>query len=316
VAGVLIRLKLTLLKHALRGGQATFLQLGAVVGGLFAAWLLVVGLGAGADEHAAFDILALAFSLLAGGWILLSTAGGDPLRPETLALLPIDRRRLARLLLITSLVGVTPAVTLVSLCSLVVAAWTTGPAAVVVAVVATALTLPLVSLLALVIGGLSAQAVQSRFGVAVAGLARGLLVALVWIWVPLTAMAGGSASAGDLAHHPVIATVTRLLPTGWGVAAVEAVRAESWPLAIGLLLVLIGGVLILLEAWARLLDRRLTQPGSASSTSSSDSGWAASMVRRLATSRFGAPWDASCGRGGAIRADRCRWPPRSGRRSR
>ena len=121
--GVLIRLKLRLLVHALRGGQATFMELGGLIGALLAARLLFVGFDAGADPAAAFTTFAIVAAVLLIGWLLVSTTGGgDPLRPEFFALLPIGPRRLAFGLLVASFVGVLPVVSLLAFGGLVVAA--------------------------------------------------------------------------------------------------------------------------------------------------------------------------------------------------
>ena len=136
------------------------------------------------------------------GWIFVSLSGSDVLLPESFALLPIDRRRLAFGLLIASFVGILPAATIVAFSGLVLTSLPLGPAPTLVALIATALILPMVIVLAKVIVALAGQAANARFGLELAGLQSGLLIALIWIWIPIAAVSGVEHVAGIVGARP------------------------------------------------------------------------------------------------------------------
>jgi ABC-2 type transport system permease protein len=278
VAEILIRLKLTSLRHAFRGGQATYLWLGALVGLGLAARSLAIGLEARSDP-AALDTLAILTALWLVGWILIAMSGGDPLRPEYFGLIPIDRRRLAWGLLVASAVGVLPAATLLAFAGLIVAASASGAVVAVVALVATGLLVSLVIVTSKVIVAATGQAMNSRAGIELAGFQRGLLIAMIWIWIPIAAVAGvRPEQALDLAP---IAAVARALPTGWGVIAVEAARDSAWVLAVAAIASLAGLVVLLVAAWAKLLDRRLTQADAGRGGGAAGAGSIPALAARL-----------------------------------
>jgi ABC-2 type transport system permease protein len=260
MARVLIRLKLTLLGHSLRGGQATFFELGALVALLVAGWMWLVALGAVGATDRAFDSLALAVAAWAIGWVFISlSAGGDPLRPESFRMVPVRVASLAAGLFAASFVGVLPAATAVGFAALVVAAGLVGgPAAALVAAPAMVLTMTVVILLARVVAGAGGQASGSRIGLELAGFAQGLLISLIWIWIPIAAIAAVPGSAAGVTAATATPALARALPTGWGVVATEAAAHHDWPVAVaalgGLGVIAIG----LWLAWSRLLQRRLT----------------------------------------------------------
>ena len=162
-------------------------------------------------------------------------------------------------LLIASFVGILPAATIMAFSGLILTSVPLGPAPTLVALIATALVFPMVIVLAKVIVALAGQAVNARFGLELAGLQSGLLIALIWIWIPIAAVSGSSTSPGLTA--PDLASIARVVPTGWGVVAVEAATRSDWILVVGA----VGGLAILVVAlvgaWGALLDRRLTGGG-------------------------------------------------------
>ena len=105
MAELLIRLKLAILRHSLRGGQRTYIWLGGWIGVVLALGTVAASLGPPPGGSRAMDTVAELSCLWVLGWIFVSLAGSDVLLPESFALLPIDRRRLALGLLIASFVG-------------------------------------------------------------------------------------------------------------------------------------------------------------------------------------------------------------------
>ncbi|MDT7566410.1 MAG: type transport system permease protein [Pseudonocardiales bacterium] len=263
MAGVLIRMKLRVLRHSLRGGRGVVFGVGALWGvaaGVFCTILIANhpgGLTVGTD------VASVLFAVWTLGWLFgpVLTGGGDEtLRPENFALLPIRPALLAGGLLAAALVGVAPLVTLIAFTGLVFAAVAGGLVAVLVAMLAVGLQLALAVLLSrVVIGGLGAL-LGSRRGKDL-GVLLAALVGLAYLPARAAFNALGPVVTGQSA--PVFTAALRFLPTGWGPTAVAASADRDWPLALGLLLALavLDGLLVL--AWSRLLERRLTTSQSA-----------------------------------------------------
>jgi ABC-2 type transport system permease protein len=263
VAGVLIRMKLRVLRHSLRGGRGVVFGIGALWGVAAGVFCLVLIADHSGGLTVGTDVASVLFAVWTLGWLFgpVLTGGGDEtLRPENFALLPIRPAALAAGLLAASLAGVAPLVTLIAFTGLVFAAVASGPAAVVVAVVAVGLQLALAVLLSrVVIGGLGAM-LGSRRGKDL-GVLLAALVGLAYLPARAAFNALGPVVTGQSA--PVFTAALRFLPTGWGPTAVAASADRDWPLALGLLLALavLDGLLVL--AWSRLLERRLTTGRSA-----------------------------------------------------
>lgn len=260
MAGVLIRMKIAILRHAWRGGQSSMLWSGATVGVLLAIGTMSAAVSAPIGQ--ALDTLAIAFGLWAVGWMMLPLiggSGGDPLRPELFRLTPTPPRRLATGLLIAGGVGVLPSVSVLAFGSLVVMAARLDLLAVVVAIVGVVLTLALVITLSRVVVGALGRAMETRLGLELAAIQYALIVALSLIWIPLIVLstdgAGGAPGSGTIG--PGVGEVARILPSGWGAVAVDAAGRSDWGVtiaALGGLIVLIG---LLTLAWTALVARRL-----------------------------------------------------------
>ena len=259
MVGVLIRLKVATLRHAWRGSQASTLWTGAAVGLLLAAWTLSAVLGE-PDVERAFDLLAVAFGLWAAGWLMLQVlggSGGDPLRPEHFRLFAIAPRRLASGLLVAGAVGVLPLVTVLAFLALLVPAASLGPPAVAIAVIAVVVMLALVIALSRVIAGAMGRAMESRLGLEAAALQYALIVALSMAWLPIGIVGAQGGGGGIAITGWSIGDLARILPTGWGVVAVDAAGRADWPLAVGALAGQIVFVGLLAWAWSALVARRL-----------------------------------------------------------
>jgi ABC-2 type transport system permease protein len=257
-------MKLRVLRHSTSKGQLFRLILGAVAGlscaaaTVFAAVFVPDGGSLDAGSAVPAGLVAAAFLCWTLGWPLgpLFTGGADEtLRPEYFALLPLSRRRLAAGLLVAAAVGVPGVVTLIAFTALPVLAARLGFGPFVVALPALALQFAFAVVLGrVVIGGLGAV-LRSRRGRDLGALLTILLITFGWTLVfPLQSVIGQLATGGA----PAFAALARALPSGWGVAAVEAAYRGDWLLAAAALAGLgaLTGVLFL--AWSALLTRRMT----------------------------------------------------------
>ena len=267
MVGLLISMKLRVLRNSLRGAAAFAFVMGGLVGlGVAVACVVLVathpgGISVGTDIASAF------FAIWMLGWLFgpVVTGGGDEtLRPENFALLPIRPHQLAVGLLGASLAGVAPIVSILVFCSLVVVAIPGGFAATVVAVVAVVAQLALVVLLSrVVIAGIGAL-LGSRRGKDL-GVLLGALVGLAYLPARAAFEQLGPIVVGQTS--PAFTLVLRALPSGWGPSAVAAAAEHNWLQAMGWLLALAGLDAVLVVAWSRLLVRRMTMAASAAGPS-------------------------------------------------
>ena len=251
---LLIGLRLTILRHSLRGAGV----LRAALGGALAVVFIVAGREEAIDSA---DLLAAKFALWTLGWLgaTLFVGSGDATLPPTyLRLLGIPPRRLALGLLGAALLGVGPLLSLVLLGQLLVHAAGIGVGAILIALSALPLQLVATILLARVMGELLGAAVASRGRAIMAALFSASIMALGasgWAIVPLLdrlRASGFSATAG---------LALRALPTGWGVLAIEGTRDGNWPLALAALAALLFLCVALLLVWSALLDRQTIARG-------------------------------------------------------
>ena len=260
MAGVLIRMKIAILRHAWRGGQSSMLWSGATLGVLLA--IGTVSAVVAAPIERAINTIAIAFGLWAIGWMMLPIiggSGGDPLRPEAFRLAGIPSRRLAIGLLVAGGIGVMPAVSVLAFGSLVVLAVRLDPLSVVVAILGLVLTLAFVIALSRVVVGALGRAMETRLGLELAAIQYALIVAFSLFWIPLIVVSadGSGGATGSDAIGLRVGEVARLLPTGWAAVAVDAAGRSDWAVAVaalGGLAVLIG---LLAWAWTALVARRL-----------------------------------------------------------
>ncbi|WP_410641663.1 hypothetical protein [Amycolatopsis sp. lyj-346] len=263
---LLIKLKLALLRRSMSGQRAVQLLMGALAGLLLAAATVYA---AGVDfavPSVSGDVLAVLFGLWLLFWAFgpLMFGGGDSeLRPEHFALYPIPPRKLAAGLLGAGFIGVTPLVSLVAFAALIVYGAKLSFAAAVVAVPAVVLQLALVVLVSRVISSLRGQVVRSRSSAVLSGLFTGVLMAAASsIWAISPAI--GSALANGFS--PAFATVVRILPSGWGLVAVDGAARSDWVAGLGLLAALLVVDVLLLLLWARLLVKEITTGGGGHTT--------------------------------------------------
>ncbi|MGW4802340.1 hypothetical protein ACWEPC_59005, partial [Nonomuraea sp. NPDC004297] len=239
----MIRMRLAVMRNSLRGDQATNLYTGGSLG-----LILAFGTIAVAVLWPAYLPITLAVWL--SGWIfgpILIGGGNEALRPEYFSMLPARPGRIAPALLAGAFAGPAPAVNLLALLSLPVYGWRFGPAGVLIGLAAALTTLVTMVMISRVIVALIGLFVRSRATAAAVGIVTGTAIALCSNGWALVAAMG----ATDTAAWSEI--LVRVLPSGWGVAAIEA----PWPLALAILAANAGVIVLLLAAWAGLLARRV-----------------------------------------------------------
>jgi hypothetical protein len=249
VAGLLIQMKLSALRHSMTGTRAIWMATGALLG-LVLAWGLVI-LATADPSSTVGDLLAVAFILLALGWVVGPVWSGEPIiRPDHFRLLPIAPRRLAVGLMGAALVGIGAAVTVLAFASLIVYAARLGAGPVAVGVAAVVLEVLFVVALSRVAAGVFGRLTTSRLGGVVAGMATaGLLIVTQWGWVVIE-------RAGHLLDTGVpaaLSAVVRALPSGWGLVAIDAADRSEWVLAGGALLGLGALIALLVTVWSRMI---------------------------------------------------------------
>ncbi|MBM7769836.1 ABC-2 type transport system permease protein [Actinokineospora baliensis] len=272
MAGVLIRMKLAVLRHTIAGPKATWMLTGGLVGLAIAAGTIALATADAAPGTVA-DLLAVTFAIWAFGWMLGPAFGGDPvLRAEQFALEPVSRTRLALGLLGAAFVGVTTAVTLVAFIALVVYAARLGTLSVIVSIPALVLQLTLVVLLSRLAARFFGALARSRTGAAVTAVITATMMVLsqsgwvVFIALDVVLQTGFSSATS---------VVIRALPSSWGVIAVEAAARRDWLWVVGPLLALAVLVVLLVLLWARALGpQRLARPVVRGSSAASAAKWA------------------------------------------
>lgn len=258
MVGVLISMKMRVLRHSFKGLTGFYLVFGALFGLAVAAAFLVYLAVQPAGITVGADVAAAVFAVWTLGWLFgpILTGGGDEtLHPENFALLPVRPTTLAFGLLGASLAGVAPIVSALVFAGLVLVAIPAGVVTVVVAVLAAVLQLALAVLASkVVIAGIGAL-LGSRRGKDLAVLLASL-AGLAYFPASLAIQHLGPLVTG--ASSPVLTGVLRGLPTGWGSAAVVGAAAGDLLPAVGWLAALAVLDGLLLVAWSRLLARRLT----------------------------------------------------------
>ncbi|MFG1612264.1 hypothetical protein ACGFI3_05875 [Nonomuraea wenchangensis] len=239
----MVRMRLALMRNSLRGDNASNLYTGVSLG-----LILAFGTIAVAVLWPAYLPITLAVWL--SGWIfgpIFIGGGNEALRPEYFSMLPATPGRIAMALLAGAFAGPAPVVNLVALLSLPVYGWRFGPAGVLIGLVAAVATLVTMVMVSRVIVALIGLFVRSRATAAAVGILTGTAIGLCSNgWALLVALGGSDTAVWS-------EVLVRALPSGWGVAAVEA----SWPLALAILAGNAGVIALLLAAWSALLSRRV-----------------------------------------------------------
>ncbi|MGC5011972.1 hypothetical protein ACLQ2R_14505 [Streptosporangium sp. DT93] len=239
----MVRMRLTLMRHSLRGDNASNLYTAVLFG-------LVMAFGTIAVAVLWPVHLPLVLAVWLCGWVfgpIFTGGGSEALRPEYFSMLPVPPRRIAAALLAGAFAGPAPAVNLIALLSLPVYGWRFGPAGVLIGLAAVPATLVTMVMISRVVVALIGLFVRSRATAATVGIVTGTAIALCGNgWAPAVALGGADTASWSQ-------VLVRVLPSGWGVAAVEA----PWPLALAVLAANAGVIALLLAVWASLLSRRV-----------------------------------------------------------
>jgi ABC-2 type transport system permease protein len=253
VVRVLIALRRAILRNQLARTNPAMLLIGAGLVLISAVGTIWLGLVAYPDPAAATGVLALVFALWVGGRVAQSALAGDAvLRPEVFGLLPLDRRRLARSLLVVGLLDPAGVFMAIAFGALIARAASLGAAPTAVAVLAVVFSLALASVLSTIAGavlgpgsrrGHDAGTIVTAVALSVVAVAATLLPALD------TALRRGSV--------PWLADTVAWLPTGWGPVAVQAAARGDWLAAAGSLAGLAVLTLAAADWWPTVLTRRM-----------------------------------------------------------
>ncbi|MFC5008706.1 hypothetical protein ACFPIJ_64185 [Dactylosporangium cerinum] len=253
MAGILIRMKLAILRRSMTGGKATWMIIGGVIGTVLAGATIWLSLLDSANPHVVADLLAAVYLMWTLGWIIGPIWGGATvLRVEHFALLSVPRRRLAYGLLGAAFVGITTAVTLLGFLSLIVYAARLGVVPALVAVPGALLQLIFVVLLSRVAMAVVGVVARSRTGAAFTGAIIAAMMVLAqsgWM-VYVAIQVSGVLTTG---FGPGFRTTVRAVPSGWALVAVESADTGKWWLVLASLAGLAALIMLLLLAWSRTL---------------------------------------------------------------
>ena len=287
MVGVVVGLKLRILRHTLHGRRAVLVALGSVYGLAGAAVTVLVPLAA-SDVATATDLIAVFVAAWALGWAVgpIALGGGDEtVRPENFALLPLRPGELARAMGAASLVGAGPVVTLLAFTAHVWVGLRAGIGPALVGVLATVLELGLVVLVSRTVVAALSTMIGSRRGRDLGTLLASLgalaflpLQFLSGLLAPMLA-GGGLGTAG---------AVLRALPTGWGAVAVRSAAVGELLPTLAPLLGLVVLQAGLLGLWGVLLRRRLTATVSRGGPAPRDASSAPPTARRRGRRPLGA----------------------------
>ncbi|MBD0707227.1 MULTISPECIES: transporter [unclassified Streptomyces] len=272
LTSVFVRLKLTLLRNGLRqsGGRTAAYIVTIVFGALFVAGT-VLGFVLLRGHADAGTVAVLLVGVLALSWAVMPLfipSGDETLDPSRLVMLPLRPRPLVRALLVASLVGVGPVLTLFLAVGAVLAL-AQGAAAVVFAVLA----VPLVTLtcvaLSRAVAAANIRLLTSRKGRDLA-LLSGVVIAVGMQFVNLGAQQLGR--AGSLESLEPAAEVVGWLPPASAIGAVESAGRGEYAVAVARLLLTAAALAALVYWWQRSLVRLMVEPDGSTIGAASDAG--------------------------------------------
>ncbi|MFE5829759.1 transporter [Streptomyces sp. NPDC056508] len=272
LTSVFVRLKLSLLRNGLRqsGGRTAAYVVSAVFGALFAAGMLLSFVLLRGNGNAG-TVAVLLTGMVALSWAvmpLFMPGGDETLDPSRLVMLPLLPRPLVRALLVASLVGIGPVLTLLLAfgAALSVAHGVAGTVAAVLAV-------PLVTVtcvaLSRAVAAANIRLLTSRKGRDLA-LLSGLVIA-VGIQVVNFAAQRLSEPGGLNAIEPA-ASVVGWLPPAAAISAVDAASDGDHAVAAVRLLLTAVTLAGLLHWWERSLVRLMVEPDGSTIGASPDAG--------------------------------------------
>ncbi|GAA2575977.1 transporter [Streptomyces tubercidicus] len=262
LTAVFVRLKLTLLRNGLRRSTGrTLAYVASVVVGLLFASGVVVGLTALRGNAHVGALVVLLTGILTLGWAampLFFPASDETLDPTRLVMLPLRPRPLIVSLLVTSLVGIGPVVTLAFVTGSVIAV-ADGAASVAVGVVAVVLVVLVCVSLARAVATASVRLLTSRRGRDLAVLS-GLFIAIGAQGVNIAAQKLGRSDG--LAVLEPLGDILRWIPPVSAVGAVDDAAHGAYGRALAGLGLTVLALVLLLWWWQRTLTALMTSPDS------------------------------------------------------
>ncbi|MCL6302632.1 transporter [Streptomyces kronopolitis] len=293
LTAVFVRLKLSLLRNGLRRSTGrTLAYIASLLVGLLFAAGVVLGLTALRGNPHAGALAVLLTGILTVGWAVMPLffpGGDETLDPTRLVMLPLRPRPLIVSLLMASLVGIGPVVTLALVTGAVLAV-AHGAVAAVVAVVAVVLVLLVCVALARAIATASIRLLTSRRGRDLAVLG-GLFIALGGQGVNIAAQKLGRPDG--LAVLEPLGEVLRWVPPASAIGAVDDAGRGAYGRALAGLALAALALGLLLWWWRRTLTTLMTSPDSSTLQALEKSGPGASgsgergLARLLPDSRTG-----------------------------
>ncbi|MEU8915699.1 transporter [Streptomyces nigrescens] len=262
LTGVFVRLKLTLLRNGLRQSTGrTLAYVSSVIVGLLFASGVVVGLIALRGNPHVGALVVLLTGILTLGWAaipLFFPASDETLDPTRLVMLPLRPRPLIVSLLVASLVGIGPVVTLALVTGSVIAV-ADGAAAAAVGVVAVVLVVLVCVSLARAVATASVRLLTSRRGRDLAVLS-GLFIAIGAQGVNIAAQKLGRPDG--LSVLEPLGNILRWVPPVSAVGAVDDAGHGEYGRALAGLGLTVLALVLLLWWWQRTLTTLMTSPDS------------------------------------------------------
>ncbi|WP_411137684.1 transporter [Streptomyces sp. C10] len=262
LTGVFVRLKLTLLRNGLRQSTGrTLAYVSSVIVGLLFASGVVVGLIALRGNPHVGALVVLLTGILTLGWAaipLFFPASDETLDPTRLVMLPLRPRPLIVSLLVASLVGIGPVVTLALVTGSVIAV-ADGAAAAAVGVVAVVLVVLVCVSLARAVATASVRLLTSRRGRDLAVLS-GLFIAIGAQGVNIAAQKLGRPDG--LSVLEPLGNILRWVPPVSAVGAVDDAGHGAYGRALAGLGLTVLALVLLLWWWQRTLTTLMTSPDS------------------------------------------------------
>ncbi|MDB1090391.1 hypothetical protein PJ985_22845 [Streptomyces sp. ACA25] len=251
MVGVLIGMKLAVLRNTATEGKLAWAAVGGTVGLCLAVANIVLAFFDFSQPRMMVDLLAVTFALWALGWMVgPAFIGEPPLNGQHFHRQPISRGTLATGLLASAMVAITTAVTFLAFTALIVFAARLSLWAVVVSLPAVILMLLLVVLLSRVVSLLFGALARSRLGGVITATVTGAMIAVAsFSWVIFI----GVYVLLEYGFPSRLSTVLQWLPSSWGLLSVEAAGRSDWEGAVGPLAALLALVVLLFLVWTRLL---------------------------------------------------------------
>ncbi|MFE0377401.1 transporter [Streptomyces inhibens] len=259
---VFVALKLSLLRNGLRQstGRTLAYVASVIVGLLFAAGAVTGLIALRGNDHVG-ALVVLLTGILTLGWAVMPLffpTGDETLDPTRLVMLPLRPRPLIVSLLVASLVGIGPVVTLALIVGSVIAV-AHGTAAAVVGVLAVVLVVLVCVSLARAVATASVRLLTSRRGRDLAVLS-GLFIAIGAQGVNIAAQKLGRPDG--LSVLEPLGNVLRWVPPASAVSAVEDAGHGAYGRAVAGLALTALALVLLLWWWQRTLTALMTSPDS------------------------------------------------------